>query len=235
MRVLQIQTKGVQVYFLQRLLNKAAKSSGGHMHQIVEDGIFGSRETEPAVRAFQAHSLSPRLKVDGIVGSHTWAALGQKVEIDHKIHLKGQTSNWSCWQAAATMISEARGRQLSIETSTEHMQYYLSSGLNGDDAATQLANELGWQRLNHSPGLWELIEIMRMTPVYVSGILTATGGAHAVVFGGLFSDGQPDGTVIKVYNPSPAGFGLIHQFFYDCMVSPLSGSPFIPRGFLVPN
>jgi len=234
MRILQIGSKGVQIYFLQRLLNKAAARSNGRLHKIAEDGIFGSIETQPAVRAFQSQALSPRLKVDGIVGIHTWHALGLKVEINHYIILRAQTSDWSCWQAAVTMISEVFGRNLSINTSIDHMQYYLTSGmeLGGD---TQLARELGWQKLNHSPWLEELIGIMRRTPIYVTGILTATNGAHAVVFGGLFSDGEASGTVIKVYNPSPVGCGRIHPFFYDNMVSPISGSPFLPRDFLIPQ
>lgn len=234
MRTLRINSQGVEVYFLQRLLNKAAARSGGRLRQIGEDGIFGSRETDVAVRAFQAQTRSPQLSEDGIVGGHTWPALGLTVEIDHRITLRAQLTNWSCWQAAATMVSEARGMRFSVSTSPRHMQYYLASGVSGRAADTQLAQELGWRPLNYSPSLSELIGIMQRTPIYVSGRLTATGGSHAVAFGGLYSDGQPDGTVIKVYNPSPVGLGRIHQLFFDRMVSPLSGSPFVPFSFLVP-
>jgi hypothetical protein len=235
MRTLRINSQGVEVFFLQRLLNKAAARSGGRLRQISEDGIFGPRETDAAVRAFQAQTRSPQLSVNGIVDGHTWRALGLTVEIDHRVTLRAQTTDWSCWQAAATMISEARGMRLSIGTSPQHMQYYLANGMDGHAAEAQLAQELGWRPLNHSPGLSELIGLMRRTPIYVGGILTATGGAHAVAFGGLYSDGQPDGTVVKVYNPSPVGRGRIHQLFFDRMVSPLSGSPFVPFSFLAPQ
>ncbi len=233
MRTMRNFCQGVDVYFLQRLLNKAAARSPASLKRIAEDGRFG-RETDAAVRAFQALPRPLRLKVDGVVGPMSWPALGLSVEVDHRLNLRFQGTNWNCWQAAATMVSEARGRPVSVATSPEHMQYYLSSGMTGSQADAQLARELGWRQLNQSPGLAELISIMRRTPIYVSGVLTAINGGHAVAFGGLYSDGQPDGTVIKVYNPSPVGSGLIHHMFFNNMVSPISGSPFFPRQFLVP-
>lgn len=233
MRILQNPSRGVDVFFLQRLLNKAARRSGGRLPVVSEDSIFGGR-TEAAVRAFQTQPRVPALVVDGIVGPRTWTALGMRVGIDHRMTLRAQGTNWNCWQAVATMVSEARGMPMSIATSLTHMQHYLSSGSDGREADAQLARELGWRQLNHSPALEELISIMRRTPVYVVGNLTATRGAHAVAFGGLYSDGQPDGTVIKVYNPSPVGVGLIHPLDFTAMFSPISGSPFIPRDFLIP-
>jgi len=233
MRILRNGSKGVDVWFLQRLLNKAAARSGGKLHAIKEDGWFGDR-TEKAVCAFQAQPRTPHLAVDGVVGKHTWPALGLRVEIDHRVRLIPQRTNWSCWEAAASMVSAARGLPLSVGTSMQHMVYYLTSGLDGREADAQLARELGWRQLNHSPSLEELIFIMRRGPIYVSGNLTAIGSAHAVVWGGLYSDRQPNGTVIKVYNPSPVGSGSINRVFYNEMVSPLSGSPFVARDFLIP-
>jgi len=232
-RTLRNLSRGVEVSFLQRLLNKAAGRSGGRLRPIAEDGKFGSH-TETAVRHFQTRSTSPRLKEDGVVGTHTWRALGLQVDIDHSIRLIPQNSNWSCWNAAATMVSEAHGGAQSIMTSPEHMQYYLSSGMDGVAADQALARELHWRVLSYSPSLQELISIMQRTPIYVSGILTTTRSSHAVTFGGLYSDGEADGTLIKVYNPSPVGTGLIHPLWYTQMASPISGSPFVPFGFLVP-
>jgi hypothetical protein len=188
MRVLRNPSQGVDVHFLQRLLNKAAARSGGRLRAITQDGRFGD-ETEAAVRAFQAQPGPPRLVSDGIVGPRTWPALGARIEINHRVTLRAQGTNWSCWQAAATMVGDARGLGMSVATSPQHMQYYLSSGLNGREATVQLARELGWRLLDHSPPLSELIGILRRTPIYVSGTLTATGGAHAVTFGGIYSDG----------------------------------------------
>jgi hypothetical protein len=233
MRTLRNPSQGVDVYFLQRLLNKAAARNPGRISRVAEDGRFG-RLTQTAVREFQALPHNPRLVVDGTVGRETWWALGQTVEIDHRVTLIAQGTNWSCWQAAASMVSEATGRALSVATSETHLAYYFSSGMNGIDATHQLGRELGWRELRYSPPLQELIAIMRRTPIYVGGNLTATNSAHAVAFGGLYSDGSPEGTVIRVYNPSPVGSGLIHQLFYNSMVSPLSGSPFVPRSFLIP-
>lgn len=233
MRVLRNPSQGVEVTFLQCLLNKAARSSRGRLRGISEDGLFRGA-TQRAVRAFQSSSHTPRLVDDGIVGRHTWHALGLRVDIEHRITLRAQMTNWNCWQAAATMVGEARGYNVSVATSPEHMQHYLMSGASGRAANEQLARELGWNLLNHSPSLPELEHIMRRTPIYVSGILTSTGGAHAVAFGGLYSDKSPGGTIIKVYNPSPVGAGMIHALRFTSMVSPISGSLFLPNNFMVP-
>lgn len=233
MRTLRNPSQGVDVYFLQRLLNKAASRSGGRFSRIREDGRFGPR-TEAAVRAFQGLPGAPHI-VTGIVANQTWTALGARTEVDHPLTLVPQGTNWNCWQSASTMVAAARGVPASVSTSSNHMAYYLSSGMSGVAADQQLARELGWQTLDHSPNLSELLGILRRTPIYVSGRLTATGGAHAVAFGGVYSDDTPDGTVIIVYNPSPVGTGLVHQLFFDNMTSPISGSPFVPFTFLVPR
>lgn len=60
MEVLKKGCVGVNVKLLQRKLN------------LIDDGIFGPL-TEEAVKNFQK---SYKLTVDGIVGAHTWAALG---------------------------------------------------------------------------------------------------------------------------------------------------------------
>lgn len=60
--------EGPDVAYLQRRLNE-------HMHHtLTVDGIFG-RPTASAVRAFQR---SNGLKVDAIVGPHTWATLEEQ-------------------------------------------------------------------------------------------------------------------------------------------------------------
>lgn len=233
MRTLKNFTQGPEVYFLQRLVNKANKTEAGRPGGLKEDGVFGTR-TEQAVRAFQAMKRMPQLRIDGVAGPRTMTALGQNVDIDHNLTLIAQQTNWNCWQAAASMVSERTARKVSVATSPTHMGYYLSSGANGLEADNQLALELGWRKLDHSPSLTELTTILRRTPIQVSGILTAINGAHAVAFGGMWSDGTPEGTVIKVYNPSPIGTGLIHHLFFTSMSSPISGSPFVPRDFLVP-
>lgn len=62
-------THGSAVVTLQRSLN-----GHGAVPKLVVDGVFGS-ETHAAVIAFQK---SHRLQVDGVVGEHTWEALGFK-------------------------------------------------------------------------------------------------------------------------------------------------------------
>jgi hypothetical protein len=230
-RTLRNFSQGIEVWLLQRYLNRWVTRTNGRLRPVNEDGRFGN-QSEAAVRRFQAQTTRPRLAEDGVVGPRTWAALGLNVEIDHPVRLIPQNSSWSCWNAAITMISETRGVRQSIMTGPDHMQYYLTSGMSGVAADQALARELGWRVLDHSPELQELISILRRTPIYVGGRLTAS--SHAVVFGGLFSDGTPDGTMIKVYNPAPLGKGLIHPMWYLQWVSPISGSSFVPFSFLVP-
>lgn len=62
------------VRVLQHLLNEFEHTHLGH----TRDGIFGPR-TRAAVIRFQTQR---RLEVDGIVGPHTWAALGRALRLD---------------------------------------------------------------------------------------------------------------------------------------------------------
>jgi flagellar protein FlgJ len=71
MVVLKLHDRGDEVRKLQTLLNSTLKPSPN----LTADGIFGLR-TDQAVKQFQ---IIKGLKPDGIVGSNTWAALGQKV------------------------------------------------------------------------------------------------------------------------------------------------------------
>ena len=52
------------------------------------DGDFGAR-THAAVLAFQAQE---RLKVDGVVGERTWAALGQKAPTNAELRASHETA-----------------------------------------------------------------------------------------------------------------------------------------------
>jgi hypothetical protein len=234
MRVLRNPSQGVEVVFLQTLLNRAGRRHRGRIPPLSEDGIF-RRETERAVRAFQALPRTPRLVEDGIVGRRTWRALGLRVYIDHRITLQAQTTDWTCWHAAVSMIADARGQPWSLTTSPEHLgRYFISADADALDEDTLLARDLGWTMLDHTPSLHELTAIMRRTPIYVGGYLPQNDAAHAVVFGGLFSGGDPADTVIKVYDSDPINVGNIYHMRFGSMFIPDTGSSFVPETFLIP-
>jgi Putative peptidoglycan binding domain len=100
--ILRQGSRGFQVEFLQRLLNKAATRdrTGGTLLSV--DGTFGPR-TEAALRAFQGrHTLRV---VDGTAGNQSWNALRLRTEREHARVIRfGQPTGTSCWSAAATMI-----------------------------------------------------------------------------------------------------------------------------------
>jgi uncharacterized protein (TIGR02594 family) len=63
--------KGPEVRRLQRLLNRAITPSPN----LTEDGDFGEKTYRTIVQFQKLHSL----KADGVIGPHTWTALGQKI------------------------------------------------------------------------------------------------------------------------------------------------------------
>ncbi len=206
MRILRHGSRGFEVRFLQRLLNRAATSdrTGGVLLQV--DGIFGPR-TEAALRAFQGRHRP--LLVDGVAGSQSWNVLGLRTEKEHiHVTLSGQPSGTSCWSAAATMIL---GNQ-SVGLGGANLG--LDGGLLGTmEAHRAFAGSLGWQMLNHSPGVKEMISLVQRTPVWISA--GGSDWAHAVVLSGVYSDGDGsgDGTMFRIHDPWPQGRGRIYGSF----------------------
>jgi hypothetical protein len=206
MNTLRRGSRGIQVEFLQGLLNKAATRDRAGGTPLSIDGIFG-RLTDAALRAFQARHRP--LVVDGAAGRQTWPALGLRTEAEHaRIHLFGQPTGTSCWSAAATMIL---GNQCVGQGGAA-----LGPG-GGLQGAMQnheaFARSLGWQMLNHTPGVQELVTLVRRTPVWIRA-----GGshwAHAVVLSGVYSDGDSsgDGTLFRIHDPWPVGAGRLYGSF----------------------
>lgn len=199
-------SRGFQVEYLQRLLNKAAtrERSGGTPLNV--DGAFGPK-TEAALRAFQGRHRP--LTVDGIAGRQTWAALGLRAEAEHgRVILFGQPTGTSCWSAAATMILGNQSAGPGDATLGS------GGGLNGTiEDHRAFARSLGWEMLNHSPGVGEMVDIVRRTPVWIRA--GGSGWAHAVVLSAVYSDGDSsgDGTMFRIHDPWPVGRGRIYGSF----------------------
>src|SRR5262249_48726641 len=162
----------IQVEFLQRLLNNAARRDRAGGPALRVDGSFGPL-TDAAVRAFQARHRP--LVVDGIAGRHTWHALGLRAEAEHaRVHLFGQPTNTSCWSAAATMIlgNQSVGQGTAALGPGGGLERTLAN-------VEEFGRSLGWRTLGHTPNLQELVNLVRRTPVWI--VSAGSDWAHAVV------------------------------------------------------
>ncbi len=232
MDVLRQGSRGFKVEFLQRLLNKAATRERAGGTPLRVDGIFGPL-TDAAVRAFQGRHRP--LVVDGIAGPQTWNALALRSEGEHaRVILFGQPTGTSCWSAAATMIL---GNQSVAPGSATLGPGGGLSGTMADHEA--FARGLGWRMLNHSPGVQEMVDLVRRTPVWIRA--GGANWAHAVVLSAVYSDGDPrgDGTMFRIHDPWPIGTGRIYGSFSDpIMMFDASGVNRVPASLdytLVPR
>jgi hypothetical protein len=206
MRTLRQGSRGYEVEYLQGLLNKADIHDRTHTRPLRIDGIFGPL-TDAALRAFQGRHRP--LAVDGVAGPQSWNALGLRIEREHNhVILLGQPTGTSCWSAAASMIL---GNQ-SVGPGAAHLG--AGGGLRGTIEEHQaFANSLHWRMLNHSPGVTELVGIVRQQPVWIRA--GGSNWAHAVVLSGVFSDNdnRGDGTMFRIHDPWPQGRGRIYGSF----------------------
>ena len=206
MQLLHLGSHGFKVEYAQRLLNKALSRDGAAGTPLVEDGRVGPL-TIAAVRAFQTRH-SP-LHADGVIGPQTWRALGLRTEQEHNSVIQfGQPTNTSCWSAAAT---EILGNQ-SVGPGAAGLG--ASGGLLPSiDNLQTFASGLGWTMLNFSPTVSEMVSRLQQKPLWIA----AQGAhfAHAVVFSGVYSDGDSsgDGTMFRVHDPWPPGHGNIYGTF----------------------
>jgi len=210
MPILRRGSQGLAVKILQRLLNKAKTREGISGTPLSVDGGFGAL-TESALYAFQKRH--PGLVADKVAGNQTWRALGLRAEMIHtRVQLLAQSSAGNCWSAAASMIL---GNQ-----SVGHGSAKLSKKPKEKDALlTTLGNHmafarsLGWEALNYSPTVGELVDIVCRTPVWMSA--GGVNWGHVVVLSGVYSDWDEagDGTLFRIHDPWPVGGGRIYGSF----------------------
>jgi Papain-like cysteine protease AvrRpt2/Putative peptidoglycan binding domain len=197
-RVLQLDANGIEVMFLQRLLNKH-----GADPYVREDADFGPR-TMTALRAFQRANSIGAAERDR-VGAATWRALGAVTEIRHTIRGFAQPTDTSCWSAAATMMlgtNQSVGNGRARLTARGEMN-------NRVEDIDAFVRAQGWHLLNScsAPPASLLMSAMHRGPAWVGFIGSHFG--HAVVFAGMLSDDATDGTgtVFIVNDPWPPGGG----------------------------
>ena len=135
------------------------------------------------------------------------------IRIDHQVQLHAQPSGMSCWSAATTMLF---GNRMSIGAAGARTSR--RGGLK--DSYQNIGAFARAHNLTvHAPQTWSthrLIELLRNGPVVMMGYRP---NGHAVVIGGLESDGTPERTYLKIYDPWPVGTGTIRSRMpYDVMM-----------------
>ncbi|NND94068.1 MAG: hypothetical protein HKN45_04335 [Flavobacteriales bacterium] len=135
------------------------------------------------------------------------------ITIDHRVQLFAQPTDMTCWSAATTMLF---GNRMSVGAGGARLSR--RGGLNGS-----YQNIGAFARAHgltiHAPQSWHvhrLIELLRNGPVVMMGH-RPTG--HAVVIGAVESDGTPERTYLKIFDPWPVNSGLIRRRMpYDVMM-----------------
>ena len=185
-------SRGHEVTFLQRLLNRA-----GADPYLTEDGIFGPR-TQAAVIAFQrANGVQPP---NGAVAPTTWQRFGPITERMHNIVGYSQPTGMTCWSAAATMMT---GTNASVGGGGAAIG--ATGGLRPQaDNVETFVRSLHWRLINNAsqPPISEVIAAVMRGPVWVVFVGRT---AHAVVISGVLHGSQRDSsdTVFRIHDPWP--------------------------------
>jgi hypothetical protein len=222
MKTISQGSKGAEVMFLQRQLNKRGASPA-----LGEDGDFGPK-TKAAVLAFQhANRVMP---ANGVVTTTTWVKFGRITEYVHHVVLYGQPTGMTCWSAAATMMSGSN-QSIGPGSSTMFADGGLEPSLNNIEVFVQ---GMGWRNLTNmsAPPPSQLISGLARGPIWV--VFQGRNFAHAVVFSAVFSDGDEtgNGTVFIVHDPWPPNAGTIYSTTYADRQVILRSEPAKPKAMI---
>jgi hypothetical protein len=137
------------------------------------------------------------------------SALGGDQQFDENwndVEVLGQPEDYSCWATAASMVVGWRDRvSLDIQAVkkmfTDNTGVASNTGLSPRDRK-KLANAVG---LIAEPPQCYTVDAFRQLlesygPLWV-GIHTNDGWNHAVVVTGIYGDGTPDGTYVRIHDP----------------------------------
>ena len=136
-----------------------------------------------------------------------------KTNIQHRITIFGQPTNMTCWSAALTMLF---GNRFSAEPGRASTAD--NGGLNPSFTNVQ-ALALSYHLKLHAPQSWTvqgLIGLLQYGPVIMMGYIPS---GHAVVLGGILSDGTVNGTILTVYDPWPPNVGSRYSVNYLQMMT----------------
>lgn len=128
--------------------------------------------------------------------------------IQHRIKLFGQPTNMTCWSAALTMLFGDRFSAGPGRSSTAR-----SGGLSPNFTNVQ-ALARSYNLKFYAPQSWGvpgLISLLSKGPAVMMGYVPS---GHAVVIGGIISDGTPRGTTLTIYDPWPPNVGKKYSVNY---------------------
>jgi Putative peptidoglycan binding domain len=226
MRTLKKGSTGPEVGLLRRLLNRKMLPSPN----LPEANVFGARyngamgridfgpQMDTAVKTFQR---SKRLKDDGIVGPLTWGALGLTLDVNQVVIPASQSTNDTCYAAAATMV-------LGPSASMSFNPGPTPPGVAADDHwARSFSRLFSWQlEYGMTPMPSALVSFLHHGPFWFAGNLPFPGGPsyHAVVVGAIWGDGGLDRTMLLIYDPWPVKVGEVYGIILGdyLSISPLA-------------
>jgi hypothetical protein len=212
MRTIKKGSTGPEVGLLRRLLNRKMVPSP----RLPEANVFGPRYNgamaridfgpamDTAVRKFQS---SRRLVPDGVVGPRTWGALGLTLDISRAVTLSSQPTDNTCYAAAATMVL-GPAASMSFDPGPP------PPGTAPDDHWAQSFHRLFHWRLEYgmSPMPRALAGFLGAGAFWFAGNLPVPSGHsyHAVVAAAIWGDGDPDRTMLLIYDPWPPNVGEVY-------------------------
>jgi N-acetylmuramoyl-L-alanine amidase len=140
----------------------------------------------------------------------------ERFDIWHEVPLVPQLTGMSCWAAAAAMIVGWRDCVVvdpkEVATASGYFREY-EVGIAQHDLST-LASSFGLTieppRAYDVESLRGLVE--RFGPLWVGA---ASPGLHVVVIAGMYGDGRPTGTFVRIVDPWPEGKGRRLEVRFD--------------------
>jgi hypothetical protein len=216
MRLLNRGDKGFEVAVAKRLMNMALKEPMPHRpawfgEELVENDQFDIK-MDKQVRALQSQT---GLVADGYIGPKTWAMLGLRTAIQYdRMRQIGQKEPGLCWRAAAAMIlGETPNIGYGVVLNKRNaIALEDERGQRTDKYLRKFIEMNFWRPMGPQFTHADLTQAMRGGPLFVAGV--ARGATremgHAVVFSGLWSDGTPEGTLIRVHDPFPNNIGSVY-------------------------
>jgi len=200
------------------------------------DGAFGPI-TESRVKVFQFELW---LIEDGIVGPATWAGVlaNEHYVIEHRVTLKPQRNESSCWLAVTEMLLGRSLTRAEIQARVPRQFLAPDGGLFNEtdiqaDGRVLKAYAESFGLRFFSPKSWpaaKLAEVMRRGPVAVNELLNLQRfhanlptESHWLVLGDIRGDGTEAGTTVRVYDPLPVNQGQIFRWGYKNLVQQFPG------------
>jgi outer membrane protein OmpA-like peptidoglycan-associated protein len=146
---------------------------------------------------------------DGVEESVVTTETRRAFDVWNEVPLVAQTTGMSCWAAAAAMLVGWRERLAVNPDDVARGAGRWSEFKNGLHPENVGAFAERWRLVSESPDdVWDVDRFRALLeshgPLWVG---EASPGLHAIVVTGIYGDGTPDGTSVRVNDPWPVGGG----------------------------